>query len=285
MNTPLAHAQRILLIEDEKVLGEVITQTLSIEGYEVCWEQNGVRGLSKMRELAPDLVLLDLVMPEKDGYAVIEEMMQDTVLKHIPVIVISNSGQPVEVERILKMGVKECLVKAEFNPAEVLEKIRIYLGPSVVRTPVSASIATSTPTADVSSSTILIVEDDTFLSSIIVSRFVTEGYTVLLAHNGEEALALLEKQTPDLIMLDIVMPGLSGFDVLKKIRSNPALAGTLVLMFSNLGQEVEIEQAKSEGANGFIIKANATPADVVGKVKTLLAAHKDGAGTNEFIKI
>ncbi|MDP3958136.1 MAG: response regulator, partial [bacterium] len=120
--------KKILIVEDEQILGDILLNKLYEEGYGAFWELDGEAGLAKMREVKPDLVLLDILMPKKDGYEVLEEMGKDPALKDIPVIVISNSGQPVEIERILKLGAKDYIVKAQFSPDEVLEKVEKYLG-------------------------------------------------------------------------------------------------------------------------------------------------------------
>jgi len=119
-------AKKILLIEDEELLIEVLTKRLSNEGYEVLVARNGEKGLKIMREMEtkPDLVLLDIIMPEKDGFGVMEEMQKDEDLKNIPVIIISNSGQPVELERAKELGAKDWLIKTNFDPSEVLEKVK-----------------------------------------------------------------------------------------------------------------------------------------------------------------
>jgi len=97
------------------------------EGYEVAVAQDGEEGLRKMKEVKPDLVLLDIVMPKKGGFEVMEEMKKDRELKEIPVIVISNSGQPVELDRAQRLGAKDWLIKTEFDPNEVIEKVKKYI--------------------------------------------------------------------------------------------------------------------------------------------------------------
>ena len=122
--------KRILLIEDEDIMVDLLEKKLSMEGYEVFVTRNGKEGLEKMKEMEPkpDLVLLDIVMPVMGGFEVMEEMLKDESLKNIPVIVISNSGQPVELDRAKKLGAKDWLIKTEFDPKEVLEKVKKQIG-------------------------------------------------------------------------------------------------------------------------------------------------------------
>jgi CheY-like chemotaxis protein len=123
-------AKRILLVEDENIMIDLLQRKLSREGYEVFVARNGEEGLKKMREMdpKPDLILLDIIMPKMGGFEVMEEMTKDEDLKKIPVIVISNSGQPVELDKAKKLGARDWLIKTEFDPQEVLEKVKNQIG-------------------------------------------------------------------------------------------------------------------------------------------------------------
>jgi CheY-like chemotaxis protein len=123
-------AKKILLVEDEDIMIDLLQRKLSKEGYEVSVARDGEEGLKKMREMdpKPDLILLDIIMPKMGGFEVMEEMAKDESLKKIPVIVISNSGQPVELDRARKLGAKDWLIKTEFDPNEVLEKVKKQIG-------------------------------------------------------------------------------------------------------------------------------------------------------------
>jgi CheY-like chemotaxis protein len=123
-------AKKILLVEDEDIMVDLLQRKLSKEGYEVFVARDGEEGLKRMREMdpKPDLILLDIIMPKMGGFEVMEEMAKDESLKNIPVIVISNSGQPVELDRAKKLGAKDWLIKTEFDPKEVLEKVKKQIG-------------------------------------------------------------------------------------------------------------------------------------------------------------
>jgi CheY-like chemotaxis protein len=123
-------AKKILLIEDEEIMVDLLQKRLSKEGYEVFVARDGEEGLKKMRKMdpKPDLILLDIIMPKMGGFEVMEEMLKDKSLKNIPVIVISNSGQPVELDKAKNLGAKDWLIKTEFDPGEVLEKVKKQIG-------------------------------------------------------------------------------------------------------------------------------------------------------------
>jgi DNA-binding response OmpR family regulator len=115
---------KILLIEDDKLLSDLLSKKITKAGYEIECAKDGVEGLEMLKKNIPDLVLLDIIMPRKSGFEVIQEMKKDGTLKNIPIVIVSNSGQPVEIERAQKLGVREWIVKTEFNLQEVLDKIK-----------------------------------------------------------------------------------------------------------------------------------------------------------------
>lgn len=120
--------KKILIIEDEEIMLGLLQRKLTKEGYEVSIAKDGEEGLKVMKEVKPGLVLLDIIMPKMGGFEVMEEMNKDKELKKIPVIVISNSGQPVELDRAQNLGAKDWLIKTEFDPQEVIDKVVKQIG-------------------------------------------------------------------------------------------------------------------------------------------------------------
>ncbi len=122
-------SKKILIIEDEEIISNLLAKKLSQVGYEVKIAFNGKEGLEMLYKEKPDLVLIDIVMPQKDGFETIAEMKNDEAFKDIPVIIISNSGQPVELDKAREMGVQDWLIKTDFDPQEVIQKVNKALAP------------------------------------------------------------------------------------------------------------------------------------------------------------
>lgn len=121
-------AKKILIIEDEEIVLNLLIRKLSTEGYEIEYARDGEEGLRMMKISSPDLVLLDIIMPKLGGFEVMEEMQKDERLKKIPVIIVSNSGQPVELTKAKELGAKDWLIKTEFDPQEIVEKVVSQIG-------------------------------------------------------------------------------------------------------------------------------------------------------------
>ena len=261
---------KILVVEDEAALADVLRKKLQTEGYEVSLAADGASGLAAMRNWRPDLVLLDIVLPKMDGYQVLEARDKDNILKAIPVIVISNSGQPVEIDRALALGVKDYLVKAQFSPDEVMEKVHKYI-PS----PHAAPAGASAPSRG-GGKVILIVEDDDFLRELAVKKFKAAGHTVEFAVDGETAVPRAKELRPDAILLDIVLPGIDGFEVLRVLKEDPETKHIPVILLSNLGQHDEVDRGKRLGADDFLIKAHYTLDEIIEKVEGVCRAPRRG---------
>lgn len=120
-------ANKILIVEDDKFLRELISQKLKSEGYEISEAIDGEEGIKKIKEEKPSLVLLDLILPGIDGFEVLTRMKQDPGVSAVPVIILSNLGQKEDVERGLKIGAADYLIKAHFTPGEIIEKIKNIL--------------------------------------------------------------------------------------------------------------------------------------------------------------
>jgi len=121
--------------------------------------------------------------------------------------------------------------------------------------------------------TVLIVEDDIFLSSLLKNRLEKEGLVAVVAKNGEEALRILNTLSPALILLDIILPGKSGFEIMESMKSNANLNKIPIMIISNLGQESDIERGRKLGAVEYFVKARTSINDLIKKVNVFLQEH------------
>ncbi len=118
---------------------------------------------------------------------------------------------------------------------------------------------------------ILLIEDDTFLAGMYVTKLTMEGFTVALAGDGQEGLSLAKEKIPDLILLDILLPKMNGFDVLKVLKSDASTKKVPVILLTNLGQKSDVVKGLDLGAADYLIKAHFMPSEVVAKIKEVLA--------------
>ncbi len=119
--------QKILIIEDDRFLRQLISKKIGQEGYDVVEAVDGEEGIKKVETEKPDLILLDLILPGVDGFEVLSRVKKNLNTKHIPVIILSNLGQKEDVDRGLNLGAEDFLIKAHFTPTEIIIKIRNVL--------------------------------------------------------------------------------------------------------------------------------------------------------------
>lgn len=117
---------------------------------------------------------------------------------------------------------------------------------------------------------VLIVEDDIFLAEIYQKKFEMEGFKVSMANNGEKGLADIKKKKPDVVLLDILLPKLDGFAVLKAVKSDPAIKNIPIILFTNIGQKDDVRRGLEEGAADYLIKTHFKPSEIVDKVREVL---------------
>lgn len=272
----------ILIIEDEEVLLSILRDKLEKEGFVVEVARDGEEGVEKVKEAIPDLILLDIVMPKMNGFDVIEALQKKVETQEIPIIVISNSGNEVEVERLEGMGIEDYLVKANFSPQEVMNKVKAYLAEheNSEDEQVSSSQENGEKSADNEAQdesdkadtkeTLIVIEDERFLVDVMSSKFEEAGYEVVTAMNGKKGVELIREKEPKVILLDLLLPDMDGFEVLDEIKSDPKLQNIPVIVVSNYSAEEKRKMSLDKGAETYMVKASHAPEEFVEEVERVL---------------
>ncbi len=118
---------KILIVEDDNFLVDMYTTKFELEGFQVIAAEDGEKGIALAQEEKPDIILLDILMPKKDGFSTLEDLKKDDVTKDIPVILLTNLGQKEDVKKGFDLGAAGYLIKAHFMPSEVVDKIKAIL--------------------------------------------------------------------------------------------------------------------------------------------------------------
>ena len=118
---------KILLIEDDQFLSKILLVKLKRAGFDVFLAVDGEEGIKKAKEIKPNLILLNLILPKLNGFEVLSEIKKTPVLKKIPVVVLSNLGQKSDVEKGLRMGAKDYLIETNLSLSEIVEKVKKHL--------------------------------------------------------------------------------------------------------------------------------------------------------------
>lgn len=120
-------SKKVLIVEDDNSLRDVLAEFLEADGFSVVVAADGEEGINLIRETKPDIILLDVVLPKKDGYQVIKEIKSDDDVKNIPIILLTNLGSLSDIEKALELGVTNYLVKGDYQIKEIVAKIKEIL--------------------------------------------------------------------------------------------------------------------------------------------------------------
>jgi PAS domain S-box-containing protein len=241
----------VLVVDDDPLIHQLLKAELEREGVHVLLASDGVQALKLSREHLPTAIVLDMYLPKLDGWAVLTELKSEPTLARIPVIIISVEEQR---SRGFSLGACEYLVK----PFEASRLVDV----------VSRSVGAER-------GEVLVVDDDSSTRELVCRELRAAGFTAAEARNGEDALVRARVTRPALIVLDLVMPGMNGFEVLTKLRYEQIMTPVLVLTGKTL---TAAEQAiLREGMAAVVQKNGVSIEQIVSEAKRLLLERRDSS--------
>jgi adenylate cyclase len=231
----------ILIVDDDPINRILLTSCLKEEGYTVRTAESGKQALDMLESEPFELMLLDLLMPEMDGFEVLKWIKTKPGLRHPPVIVVSAEEDMKSIARCIDMGATDYLPKP-FEPA-------------LLRTRVKATLAMKRLyERETYNGKILVVDDDPFDREVLYVNLTEEGYTVKTAENGRDGLQMLSEQAFDIVLLDLLMPEMDGFDVLRIIKADVRLRHLPVIIISGEEDFASITRCIASGAEDYMQK-------------------------------
>ncbi len=233
--TPPGHAGEeglVLVVDDDPEMLRLTRVSLEREGFGVVTAATAQEGATMAARRRPDVILLDLLLPDRSGLDLLTSLKADPATRRIPVLVVSVTQDSVKA---LSLGAAECLAK----PVD---------GASIV------SLVQRLLDGNHEDATVLVVDDETDTVDLIRDTLTAEGCRVLVAHDGRQALAVLSRRTPDLVLLDLMMPGLSGFEVLESLAREPRTKGIPVVVLTARDREGDQQRSLALGARRYMSK-------------------------------
>ena len=247
----------ILIVDDDPDIREGITAVLETCDYRLDTASDGLQCMEKIKQETPDLLILDMMMPRKDGFAVLHELREDPQYVGLPIIILTTviedaAYRRYELETGLSMDVQAYIEKPA-PPAELLQQVsRIVDLPYIV-----------------------IADDDPDILEAISTVLESEPYQIGTATDGERCLELVRKRKPDLLILDLLMPRKDGFAVIRELRAEPTYAKLPIMVLTTVVEDAsrrryELETGQDMGVERYLQKP--VPPD------TLLRSVKDALG-------
>jgi DNA-binding response OmpR family regulator len=242
---PARDGATVLVIDDSLTFREQLREALLQAGYEAAVAVSGENGLRMAADIRPAAIIVDGEMPGLDGLSVIRRLRLDAGLRHTPCLLLTAaSGQETELQA-LESGADAFVCKSD-GGAVVLARLAAILR--------GAGAPAAAPSL-MGPKKILAVDDDEIFLGRIMADLKREGYDVVPAQGGEEALELLEAEKVDCVLLDLAMPGLGGVETCRRLKANPATRRLPVILFSARGDGAAMLEALGAGADDVVPKS------------------------------
>jgi CheY-like chemotaxis protein len=236
---------RLLCVDDEPAIRETLAAYFAGEGFEVRTAATAEQALAEVRRWTPRALILDVLLPDRGGLAILDEVRR--LHPAVAVVLVSGAG---EVARLARDG--GLAVDAVFAKPVPLPELQAALARAGVPTPGSGARPALRGRGGQAGGRLLVVDDDQDVRELLAEYLGVNGYQVDLAASGPEALRCLAAQAPDLVLLDVTMPGMDGIETLAEIaRRRP---GTPVVMISGNGDVGSARRAVELGAVGYVPK-------------------------------
>ncbi len=250
----------VLMVDDDPDILEGLTAVLESQLYRLATAQDGEQCLEMIAEDLPDVMILDLLMPRMDGFAVIREIRSSSHYSTLSIIVLTTviedaSRRRYELETGLAMDVQGYLEKP-VAPPELLRRVA-----SILEQPY-----------------ILVADDDPDILEGIITVLGTRPYRLQTAKDGRQCLELVRKKIPDLLILDLLMPKMDGFAVMRELRGDPALAKLPIMVLTAVVEDAshrryELETGRRMKVQDYVEKPIA-PAELLRRVEKILAGPR-----------
>lgn len=239
-----------LIIEDSQQAGELMRLHIESAGYRVEIAHDGAEAVEMAKRLQPNVITLDLMLPVKDGWQVMKELKRHPLCKHIPIIIVSiidekNLGFSLgAVDYFVKPIQKEDLLQA-------LDRVHLVSRP------------------DSRKPTVLVIDDDRAATDLIQVILENEGYHVLKAFQGKDGVELAAREKPDLIILDLIMPEISGFNVAYQLKQIPATRSIPIIILTSMEVDEDTQAQLGSYVQGLMSKSTFTKKDLLREISNI----------------
>lgn len=233
----MKHPPRILVVDDSAAMRSALAKTLRSLSPDLDQAENGLIGLESARQTPYDLIITDVDMPVMDGFSFCKKLKSNPKVNGIPVIILSSHDKESDIEQGFEVGASAYVSKtyAQQQLPNVVENLLE-----------KASL--------LKKRLVLVVDDSQLIVNIVQKGLIQEGFDVLTSQNGKDALTLLEKNKPDLIISDLNMPVMDGMTFCRTLRQNPEYSGIPFVCMSSESDRFRMRQMLQSGAATYIVK-------------------------------
>ena len=275
---------RVLVIEDDANNLDVAQRIIRAAGHEALAATDGAAGIATARAEKPDVILVDLLLPRVDGWTVTKTLREDEWAKSVPIIAVSALAMQQDRARAIEAGCDD-FVSKPYAPAELRAVLARVLDDGGTAAQAAAR-ERGVKKATESLGRILVVDDEPANVELLARRLEALGGEPLRAMNGEECLAMAAREMPDLILLDVMMPGIGGFETCRKLKVNDKTAPIPVIFATALTDAADLSKGFEVGGVDYITKP-IEPIELAARVRSAIFTKRlqdELRGTNEALR-
>ncbi len=227
----------LLYVDDSPVMHHFVRSALENTGYELIEAADGEEGYRKYCEYLPNVIVTDIEMPNMNGLDLCKKIKENNEGRFIPIVILSSKSQPIDIDTAFNFGADDYLVKP-VTPEKLLEKIKDYFG-----------------VLDRKKRNKILVVDDSKVSAEMISHALTKNsHNVIMVSDGEKALDVAKKERPEVIITDIDIPGINGYELIKRARETAEIKDVSVIMMSSRNKKSDIKKSEKLGVAKYFVK-------------------------------
>lgn len=267
--------KKVLLVEDDPMLVEIYQKKIEKNGnFEIIKATSGLEALEKAKQEKPDLILLDLVLPEMDGFDVIKKIRENSNLDNVKIVPFSNLSLEDNRKKLKELGADGFISKSEHTPAQLIDEIERILkeeDKKIVQKIDTNSKIKMENFSDKDQKRILMIDDEETFLEVFGNKLVDFGFEVEKTLKGKDGYELLIKKNFGLVIIGVFLSDIEAKNILINFKNNfPKAKTKFVLLYSENDSEKELEEFKQLGISIFIDKDKIDPEEFANKVGKLL---------------
>lgn len=261
------HGKSFVVFGGDVQMVNSLERMLLFAGANVQAATTAYKGVSHTLNLRPDIVIFEDTISDLEPAKVIESLQADDLTKNIPVIVITSQSEPEPYKDHFKTGIQDYIAHDDFDMMQIVLRIEAILHKVAPNEKdntldINEDESEALP-ADISAVRLLVIEDDPLLRNLLSIRLQKSGIEHQFWNSGTDAVSAILEYKPTIIILDLMLPGKHGMDVLSDMRDIPSVSDTPVIIFSNKDDDEERSRAKSLNVKDFMVKATTDLSDLI----------------------